>query len=172
MQSAEVVKLVSYSGVFNGEGQSKSVSKIFSLLCRAQKILVCTLVCLGFGSSSLLFGADKTADDVSAEWKFSSEVRIDAPSRNFEEMTKLEIERATELANRPLSQDHVYSDVRILFVKLRFDSYDQSVAFPKLSHFQFGYGDMYPTDTEFHTSTNGAGWETPNVAFFKFCKDF
>ena len=157
---------------FNGEGQSKSVFKIFSLLRRTRKILVCTLFCLGFGSSSLLFGADKAADDVTAEWKFSTEVKIDAPSRNFEEMTKLELIRATELANRPLLQEHVYSDERLLFVRLRFDAYDQSVAFPKLSHFQFGYGDMYPTDTEFHTSTNGAGWETPNVAYIKFCKEF
>jgi len=136
------------------------------------KILLSTLITLGLGTSSLLFGADKTADDTATVWKYSTEVKIDAASRNFAEMTKLEIQRANELANRPLLQEHVYSDERLLFVRLRFDAYDQSVAFPKLSHFQFGYGDVYPSDDEFHTSTNGTGWETPNVAYIKFCKDF
>jgi hypothetical protein len=172
VQSADVVKLVSYSGEFQGEGQGKSVFKTSTLRRPMNKIFLIALITAALGTASHLLAADKIADDTSAPWKFSTEVKIDGPSRDFEQMTKLEIERATELAKHPLSQGHVYSDVRIMFVKLRFDSYDQSVAFPKLSHFQFGYGDMYPTDDEFHTSTNGAGWETPNVAFIKFCKDF
>ena len=172
MQSVAAEKFADNSEGFNGEGQSNSVYKIPFRFGLIQKILLAALVCVGWGTSSLIFGADTSTADASAKWKFSTEVRMDASSRNFAEMTKLEIMRANELANRSLLQEHVYSDERLLFIRLRFDSYDQSVAFPKLSHFQFGYGDIFPADTVLRTSANGAGWEEPNVAYIKFCKSF
>ncbi|HEX4341842.1 MAG TPA: hypothetical protein VH255_00530 [Verrucomicrobiae bacterium] len=138
-----------------------------------KNLLFSALFCLLVGSVSLTFGAD-TADTAATPWKFSLQAKMDAASRSFVEMTKLGKLKTDESAHWQFEFEHThtYSDERILFVRLKYDPYDGSVTFPKLSHFEFGYGDIFPLETIYRTSSNGEAWEEPNTCYIKFCQNF
>lgn len=92
----------------------------------------------------------------------------DVSSQDFSEMTRLNSNRMEKISGHSMLHP-VYADMRILFVHLKIDDTGGSAS---LSHFQLGYGDIFPLNTIATTSSNGAGWEEPNYGYVKYCRSF